>query len=416
MKQSPKRKIFNDPVYGFVSVPNELAFQLINHPWFQRLRRIRQLGLTNLVYPGALHTRFHHAMGAMHLMGEAIEVLRSKGVHISREEAEGVTVAILLHDIGHGPFSHSLESSIVHNITHEDVSSIFMDRLNQEFKGRLDLAIRIFNNKYEKKFLHQLVSSQLDMDRLDYLLRDSFFTGVSEGIVSSDRIVKMLAVVDDQLVVEDKGIYSIEKFIVARRLMYWQVYLHKTVLCAEHLLVNILRRAKELSEEGADLFAPPALKMFLQNRFTKSHFLKKKEVLEAFAKLDDYDIMTSIKVWCDHEDMVLSWLCKCMVNRKLYAVELQNKPFAGSYVEKLQNKAKKHLKLSKHDLDYFVFTGAVQNSAYSSDNVNNNIRINILFKDGTVRDIAEAADLLNISVLAHPVKKYFLCYPKELRS
>lgn len=416
MKHSPKRKIFNDPVYGFVSVPNELAFQLINHPWFQRLRRIRQLGLTNLVYPGALHTRFHHAMGAMHLMGEAIEVLRSKGVHISREEGEGVTVAILLHDIGHGPFSHSLESSIVHNITHEDVSSIFMDRLNQEFKGRLDLAIKIFNNKYHKTFLHQLVSSQLDMDRLDYLLRDSFFTGVSEGIVSSDRIVKMLNVVDDQLVVEDKGIYSIEKFIVARRLMYWQVYLHKTVLCAEHLLVNILRRAKELSEEGEDLFAPPALKMFLQNRFSKSHFLKKKEVLEAFAKLDDYDIMTSMKVWCDHEDKVLSWLCNCMVNRRLYAVELQNKPFAGSYVEKLQNKAKKQLKLSKHDLDYFVFTGAVQNSAYSSENVNNNIRINILFKDGTVRDIAEAADLLNISVLAHPVKKYFLCYPKELRS
>lgn len=415
MKQSAKRKIFNDPVYGFVTVPSELAFQLINHPWFQRLRRIRQLGLTNLVYPGALHTRFHHAMGAMHLMGEAIEVLRSKGVHISREEAEGVTVAILLHDIGHGPFSHALETSIVHNITHEDLSAIFMDRLNEEFKGKLDLAIRIFRNQYKKKFLHQLVSSQLDMDRLDYLLRDSFFTGVSEGIVSSDRIVKMLGVVDDQLVVEDKGIYSIEKFIVARRLMYWQVYLHKTVLCAEHLLVNILRRAKELSEEGGDLFAPPSLKLFLQNRFSKSVFLKKKEVLDAFAKLDDYDIMTSLKVWCDHEDKVLSWLCNCMVNRKLYAVELQNKPFAGAYVEKLQNKAKKRLGLSKHDLGYFVFTGAVQNSAYSSDNVQNNIRINILFKDGTVRDIAEAADLLNISVLAHPVKKYFLCYPKEMR-
>jgi HD superfamily phosphohydrolase len=415
MQHSTKRKIFNDPVYGFVSVPNELAFQLINHPWFQRLRRIRQLGLTNLVYPGALHTRFHHAMGAMHLMGEAIEVLRSKGVHISREESEGVIVAILLHDIGHGPFSHALESSIVHNITHEDVSAIFMDRLNEEFKGRLSLAIRIFNNKYQKKFLHQLVSSQLDMDRLDYLLRDSFFTGVSEGIVSSDRIVKMLNVEDDQLVVEAKGIYSIEKFIVARRLMYWQVYLHKTVLCAEHLVVNILRRAKELSEKGEDLFATPSLKMFLQNRFSKQHFLKKKEVLEAFAKLDDYDIMTSMKVWCDHNDQVLSWLCKCMVNRKLYAVELQNKPFAAPYVEKLQNKAKKRLKFSKDDLEYFVFTGAVQNSAYSSDNVNN-IRINILFKDGSVRDIAEAADLLNISVLAQPVKKYFLCYPKELRS
>lgn len=414
MKHSTKRKIFNDPVYGFVTVPNDLAFRLINHPWFQRLRRIRQLGLTNLVYPGALHTRFHHAMGAMHLMGEALEVLRSKGIQISREEGEGVTVAILLHDIGHGPFSHALESSIVHNITHEDVSAIFMDRLNEEFQGRLDLAIQIFRNQYHKTFLHQLVSSQLDMDRLDYLARDSFFTGVSEGIVSSDRIVKMLNVDDDRLVVEDKGIYSIEKFIVARRLMYWQVYLHKTVLCAEHLVVNILRRAKELSENGVELFATPALKMFLENRFTKAHFLKKPEVLEAFAKLDDYDILTAMKVWCDHEDKILSWLCNCIVNRKLYAIELQNKPFAKDYVEKMRAKAKKRLKLGKMNLDYFVYTGAVQNSAYSRDNVNN-IRINILFKDGSVRDIAEAADLLNISVLAHPVKKYFLCYPKELR-
>lgn len=416
MKQTPKRKIFNDPVYGFVSVPSELAYQLINHPWFQRLRRIRQLGLTNLVYPGALHTRFHHAMGAMHLMVEAIEVLRSKGVEITHDEAEGVIVAILLHDIGHGPFSHALETSIVHNITHEGISEIFMDRLNEEYKGKLDLAIKIFRNKYKKTFLHQLVSSQLDMDRLDYLLRDSFFTGVSEGIVSSDRIVKMLNVVDDQLVVEDKGIYSIEKFIVARRLMYWQVYLHKTVLGAEHLLINILRRAKDLAEGGEDLFGTPWLKLFLENRFTKKDFIRKKEVLTAFASLDDYDIMVSVKVWCEHDDPVLSWLCKCMVNRKLYAVELQNKPFAGGYVEQLQKKTSKRLGISKKDLDYFVFTGAVQNRAYSSDLVHNNIRINILFKDGTVRDIAESADLLNISVLAQPVKKYFLCYPKEMRS
>lgn len=416
MKQTPKRKIFNDPVYGFVSVPSELAYQLINHPWFQRLRRIRQLGLTNLVYPGALHTRFHHAMGAMHLMVEAVEVLRSKGVDITHDEAEGVIVAILLHDIGHGPFSHALESSIVHNITHEGISEIFMDRLNLEFKGKLELAIKIFRNKYKKTFLHQLVSSQLDMDRLDYLLRDSFFTGVSEGIVSSDRIVKMLNVVDDQLVVEDKGIYSIEKFIVARRLMYWQVYLHKTVLGAEHLLINILRRAKDLAEEGENLFGTPWLKLFLENRFTKKDFIRKKEVLTAFASLDDYDIMVSVKVWCDHSDPVLSWLCKCMVNRKLYAVELQNKPFAGGYVEQLQKKTSKRLGIAKKDLDYFVFTGAVQNRAYSSDNIHDNIRINILFKDGTVRDIAEAADLLNISVLAQPVKKYFLCYPKEMRA
>lgn len=416
MKPSPKRKIFNDPVYGFVTVPSDLAYQLINHPWFQRLRRIRQLGLTNLVYPGALHTRFHHAMGAMHLMVEAIEVLRSKGVDITHDEAEGVIVAILLHDIGHGPFSHALETSIVHNITHEGISEIFMDRLNEDFNGKLDLAIRIFRDKYKKSFLHQLVSSQLDMDRLDYLLRDSFFTGVSEGIVSSDRIVKMLNVVNDQLVVEDKGIYSIENFIVARRLMYWQVYLHKTVLGAEHLLINILRRAKELAEDGEDLFGTPWLKLFLENRFTKKDFIRKKEVLDAFASLDDYDVMVAVKVWCSHEDKVLSWLCNCMVNRQLYAVELQNKPFAGSYVEQLQKKTSKRLGISKKDLDYFVFTGAVQNRAYSSDNVHNNIRINILFKDGTVRDIAEAADLLNISVLAQPVKKYFLCYPKEMRS
>ena len=416
MKQVPKRKIFNDPVYWFVSVPSDLVFELINHPWFQRLRRIRQLGLTNLVYPGALHTRFHHAMGAMHLMGEAIEVLRSKGVNITREEADGVNVAILLHDIGHGPFSHALETSIVHNITHEVISEIFMDRLNAEHKGKLDLAIKIFGNKYKKTFLHQLVSSQLDMDRLDYLLRDSFFTGVSEGIVSSDRIVKMLNVVDDQLVVEDKGIYSIEKFIVARRLMYWQVYLHKTVLGGEHLLINILRRAKELAERGSDLFATPALKLFLENRFTKKDFFNRKEVLNAFASLDDYDIMASVKVWCDHEDKVLSWLCNAMVKRQLYAVELQNKPFVGSYVEQMQKRTAKKLGIAKNELDYFVFTGAVLNRAYSSDNIHDNIRINILFKDGTVRDIAEAADLLNISVLAHPVKKYFLCYPKEMRS
>lgn len=407
-----KRKIFNDPVYGFVTVPSDLVFDLIEHPYFQRLRRIRQLGLTNLVYPGALHTRFHHAMGAMHLMDEAIDVIRSKGHEITEEEAEAATIAILLHDIGHGPFSHALETSIVHNITHEDLSGLFMDRLNEQFGGRLSLAIRVFRNKYKKRFLHQLVSSQLDLDRLDYLRRDSFFTGVSEGIISSDRIVKMFNVVDDELVVEEKSIYSIEKFIIARRLMYWQVYLHKTVLSAEHLLVNILRRAKELAEKGEELFATPSLRMFLYNRFNKSAFLNKPEVLDAFAQLDDYDIMTSIKVWTGSSDPILSFLCKSMVNRKLYAVELQQKPFKGSYVDDLQKKAVKRFGLKKESVPYYVLTGAVQNKAYSSDN----IRINILFKDGSVRDIAEAADLFNISVLAHPVKKYFLLYPKELRS
>lgn len=411
MKPIIKHKIFNDPVYGFVTVPSELIFNLIDHPYFQRLRRIRQLGLTNLVYPGAIHTRFHHAMGAMHLMVEAIEVIRSKGHEITNEEAQGATIAILLHDIGHGPFSHALEMSLVHNITHEDLSAVFMDRLNKEFDGQLELALKIFRGKYKKKFLHQLVSSQLDLDRLDYLRRDSFFTGVVEGNISSDRIVKMFNVVNDQLVVEDKGIYSIEKFIVARRLMYWQVYLHKTVLSAEHLLVNILKRAKELAENKVELFCTPALRMFLYNRFTKTAFLNKPEVLDAFAKLDDYDIMTSIKVWADHSDKILAYLCKRLVNRELFAVELQQKPFTGSYVEQLQKKAVKKYGLKKEEIPYYVFTGAVQNKAYSSDN----IRINILFKNGSVIDIAEAADLFNISVLAQPVKKYFLCYPKELR-
>ena len=320
VKPPNKRKIFNDPVYGFVTVPSDLVFKLIEHPFFQRLRRIRQLGLTNLVYPGALHTRFHHAMGAMHLMQETIEVIRLKGHEVSDAEKEGATIAILLHDIGHGPFSHALETSIVHNITHEDLSAVFMDRLNVEFNGQLEIAIKIFRGKYKKRFLHQLVSSQLDLDRLDYLCRDSFFTGVSEGIVSSDRIVKMFTVVDDQLVVEDKGIYSIENFLVARRLMYWQVYLHKTVLSAEHLLVNILKRAKELAEEKVALFCTPSLHFFLYNKLSKRAFLNKPEVLESFAKLDDNDIITSIKVWTDHSDKTLAFLCKNLVNRKLYAV------------------------------------------------------------------------------------------------
>ncbi|MES1224106.1 MAG: HD domain-containing protein, partial [Bacteroidota bacterium] len=306
MNSVNKRKIFNDPIYGFITIPNELIFDLIEHPYFQRLRRIKQLGLTALVYPGALHTRFHHAMGAMYLMTQAIDVLRAKGVEITAEEAEGVTAAVLLHDIGHGPFSHALESSLVNDVSHEQLSEIFMDKLNAELKGKLSLAIRIFRNEYSKKFLHQLVSSQLDMDRLDYLKRDSFFTGVSEGIISSDRIIAMLAVANDSLAIEAKGIYSIEKFIIARRLMYWQVYLHKTVLSAEHLLVNILSRAKELSANGEELFATPALQVFLKNNFSKTDFTANETVLSAFAELDDNDIFTSIKVWKDADDPILA--------------------------------------------------------------------------------------------------------------
>ncbi|MDF2436826.1 MAG: superfamily phosphohydrolase [Bacteroidota bacterium] len=407
-KFSNKLKIFNDPIYGFVSIPFEIIYDLIDHPYFQRLRRIKQLGLTNLVYPGALHTRFHHAMGAMHLMGQAIEVLRSKNHTITEEEAKGVTIAILLHDIGHGPFSHALEHSIVSNINHEDISELLMSRLNEEFNGELSLAIRIFQNKYKKKFLHQLVSSQLDMDRLDYLKRDSFFTGVSEGVISSDRIIKMLNVVNDELAIEAKGIYSIEKFIIARRLMYWQVYLHKTVLSAENLLVNILTRAKDLAENNVELFCTPQLKTFLYNKYTKADFISDRSLLETFAKLDDYDIMASIKVWADHSDLVLSMLCRQMVNRELFKVELQKMPFKDDRIQPLKKEIKKRYKLSDKETEYFVLTGTVANDAYRADK----IRINILSKDGTITDITEASDQLNVDVLAKTVKKYYLCYPK----
>ena len=403
-----KLKIFNDPIYGFVSIPYEIIYDLIDHSYFQRLRRIKQLGLTNLVYPGALHTRFHHAMGAMHLMSEAIEVLRAKGNEITDEEAKGVTIAILLHDIGHGPFSHALEHSIVNHITHEDISELFMNRLNAEFKGELSLAIQIFNNKYKKKFLHQLVSSQLDMDRLDYLKRDSFFTGVSEGVVSSDRIIKMLNVKNDELAVEAKGIYSIEKFIIARRLMYWQVYLHKTVISAESLLVNILKRAKELAEKQEELFCTPALKVFLYNKFSKNDFKTKPELLDSFAQLDDYDIMASVKVWASHQDRVLALLCNKLLNRDLFKIELQNQPFKDVEINSAKEKIKKQHKLKDKEVDYFVFTGNIQNDAYSE----NKIRINILSKDGKIMDITDASDQLNIKVLAKTIKKYYLCYPK----
>ena len=403
-----KRKIFNDPIYGFVSLPYEIIFDLIEHPFFQRLRRIKQLGLTNLVYPGALHTRFHHAMGAMHLMGQAIEEIRSKGHEITEDEAKAVTIAILLHDIGHGPFSHALEHSIVNNVTHEDLSQLFMGRLNEQFNGELTLAIKIFQNKYRKKFLHQLVSSQLDMDRLDYLKRDSFFTGVSEGVISSDRIIKMLNVANDQLAVEAKGIYSIEKFLIARRLMYWQVYLHKTVLSAENLLVNILKRAKELAQKKVDLFCTPALKIFLYKQYSKKDFKADQKLLDAFAILDDYDIMTAIKVWTSHKDPVLSMLCTQLVNRKLLKVEMQNQPFKEAKINQIKNDIKKRYKVSDKDVNYFVFSGIVANDTYRGDEIG----INIVSKDGTTADITKASDQLNIDLLAKTVKKFYLCYPK----
>lgn len=405
-----KRKIINDPIYGFVTLPNDIIYDLIDHPFFQRLRRIKQLGLTNLVYPGALHTRFHHAIGAMHLMQEAILTLRQKDVLITEEEEQAALIAILLHDIGHGPFSHALEHSIVKGVNHETISSLVMNSLNKEFKGKLSLAIKVFNNQYKKHFLHQLVSSQLDVDRLDYLKRDSFFTGVSEGVISSDRIIKMLNVVNNNLVVEYKAIYSIEKFLIARRLMYWQVYLHKTVLSAETLLVNILKRAKELSAAGQNLFATPALQLFLKNNFTREDFEKDKSLLGKFTKLDDADIAACLKVWCESEDVILSKLCCNLMERRLYRIELQNEPIAPSYKNKLIEKACKKYGVSRKEAGYFVVSDSVNNSAYNSDSFN----INILMGNGKLVDVASASDQLNIQSLSKTVTKYFICYPKDL--
>jgi HD superfamily phosphohydrolase len=405
-----KRKIINDPIYGFITLPDDIIYDLINHPFFQRLRNIKQLGLTNLVYPGALHTRFHHAIGAMHLMQEAIHTLKLKEVPITKEEEQGALIAILLHDIGHGPFSHALEHSIVKEINHEDVSGLIMNSLNKEFKGKLSLAIKIFSNQYKKHFLHELVSSQLDMDRLDYLKRDSFFTGVSEGVISSDRIIKMLNVVDNSLVVEHKAIYSIEKFLIARRLMYWQVYLHKTVLGAETLLVNILKRAKELSAKGKVLFATPTFQLFLKNDFKRIDFEKDRTLLEKFSQLDDSDVMASIKVWCDEDDKILSTLCKKLMNRQLYKVELQNTPFPVSKKNNLLDKASEYYGVSRKEAAYFVAADSVNNSAYNAESFN----INILMGNGALMDVAEASDQLNIQSLSKTVTKYYLCYSKEL--
>ena len=406
-----KRKIINDPIYGFVTIPNELIYDLLNHPYFQRLRRIKQLGLTNLVYPGALHTRFHHAIGAMHLMQEAVLTLRQKDIAITEEEEQAVLIAILLHDIGHGPFSHALEHSIVKGVNHETLSSLFMDKLNEEFKGKLSLAIKIFNDKYKKDFLHQLVSSQLDMDRLGYLKRDSFFTGVSEGVISSDRIIKMLNVVKNELVVENKAIYSIEKFLIARRLMYWQVYLHKTVLSAETLLVNILKRAKELSAKGKELFGTPALLLFLKNNFTEKDFKKDAVLLDKFSKLDDNDITASIKVWVDNDDKILSKLCANLLDRKLYKIEIQNNAIDIAFKNKLIKKVCDQYKITLQEAGYFVFTDTVNNSAYNATN----FKINILMSNGKLVDVAEASDQLNLQSLSKTVTKHFICYPKDIK-
>ena len=402
-----KRKLLNDPVYGFITIPNELIFDLIEHPWFQRLRRITQLGLTNLVYGGAQHTRFQHALGAMHLMTKAIEVIRSKGHTISHDEALGALIAILMHDIGHGPYSHTLENSLVTEVSHEQISMLIMEQINEELDGQLDTAISIFKNEYPKKYLNQLVSSQLDMDRLDYLRRDSFFSGVSEGVIGVERIIKMLNVVDDELLIEAKGIYSIEKFIVARRLMYWQVYLHKTVIAAEQMLVNILRRARELAEDGQDLFGSDPLRHFLYHTWTFEDFRKNPEMIATFAQLDDYDIFGSIKVWAHHHDRVLSRLCQNLVERRLLKIKMQNSPFSQEEIEQAQSQTLKNSNLEADEVPYFVFSNSIYNRAYQTEMTG----INLLFKDGSIQDIAQAADLLNISALSKPVTKFFLCYP-----
>lgn len=397
-------------MYGFINIPSELIFDLISHPYFQRLRYIKQLGMTHLVYPGALHTRFHHALGAMHLMGLAIEVLRGKGQEITAEEEEAATIAILLHDIGHGPFSHALEHSLVKGIQHEDISMLIMQQLNAEFDGKLSTAIEVFRGRYPRKFLHQLISSQLDLDRMDYLNRDSFFTGVSEGVISFDRIIKMFNVAEDHLVIEEKGIYSIEKFLIARRLMYWQVYLHKTVIAGEQLLVKILKRAKVLARGGAALFGTPALQHFLQNDISKDEFLVHRVHLRQFAELDDQDIFSAVKVWRQHPDRVLSMLCNMLVDRHLYQTEMSNERPEADRVERITENAGISLSLNREELSYFVFTDSITNRAYHTGAGNSTI--NLLLKNKKTVDIAKASDLSNLESLDKTVTKYILCYPR----
>jgi HD superfamily phosphohydrolase len=403
-----KKKIINDPVYGFINIPSALVFDLIAHPYFQRLRYIKQLGMTHLVYPGALHTRFHHALGAMHLMSLALKVLCDKGQEITKAEEEAATIAILLHDIGHGPFSHALEHTLVNGIKHEDISMAMMEALNKAFDGKLSLAISIFTGEHPKRFLTQLVSSQLDLDRMDYLTRDSFFTGVTEGVIGFDRIIKMYNVFDGDLVVEEKGIYSIENFLTSRRLMYWQVYLHKTVIAGEQLLVKILERARELAFAGQKLFATPALQHFLQHKVSEQDFFSNPVHLEQFSKLDDQDIFTSVKVWADHGDPVLSKLCGMLTLRNLYRIEITPTPPDEARINLLKENTAAVLNISMAESKYFVFTAVIMNRAYNAGSSN----INVLLKNNTIIDIAKASDLSNLESLDKTVKKYILCYPR----
>ena len=399
-------KIINDPVFGFINIPKGLIMEVVTHPTMQRLQRIKQLGLSSMVYPGAQHTRFQHSLGAFFLMTEAIQSLRGKGVEITDHEAESVKLAILMHDIGHGPFSHVLENTIAPGVHHEEISLMLMERINVELGGRLDLAIRIYKDEYEKRFLHQLVSSQLDMDRLDYLRRDSFYTGVTEGNIGSARIIKMLGVKDDHLVVESKGIYSIENFLTARRLMYWQVYLHKTSVVCEKMLINTLTRAKELARKGVELYATPALRYFIDKDVTREPFFSDPQCLDIFTQLDDNDIWCSLKAWSTHPDKVLSTLSRGLVDRRLFKVEISTQPFSPAYKSDVAERICRTLGISKKEVPYLICSTTHEKHMYTAFDDH----IEILYNDGTTRDIAEASDMFNLSLLQKKVKKYYFCY------
>ena len=404
-----KRKIINDPVFGFINISNEFIHQIIGHPYFQRLSRIKQLGLASFIYPGAQHTRLSHSLGAMYLMNEALSQLQLKGHTITPEENIGALSCILMHDLGHGPFSHVLENTLVSDVHHEEVSLLLMKKMNEEMGGGLDIAIDIFKDTYSKKFLHQLVSGQLDVDRLDYLRRDSFFTGVTEGNIGSARIIKMLNVKDDRLVVEAKGIYSIENFLMARRLMYWQVYLHKTALAAEKMLVNTLKRAKELAENGVELFASPDLHYFLYNKVDKHTFRNDKHAIEHFVGLDDNDIWSALKVWSKHSDKVLSLLCKGLMNRNLFKIEIEQESFSPEYIEEKIKKFAAQYNLSFNDASYFISSDEISTNMYTEADDS----IDILYKDGACKDIADASDMLNIQLLSKKIKKYYFCFLRD---
>ncbi len=403
------QKILNDPVYGFITIPSELIFEIIDHPYFQRLRRIKQLGLTDFVYPGALHTRFHHALGAMHLMHVTLDHLRTKGIEISDEEFEATLIAILLHDIGHGPFSHALEYSLLRSIPHEKLSILIIEMLNRELGGRLDLTLKIFKNQYERKFFHQLVSSQLDIDRLDYLQRDCFFTGVSEGTIGADRIIKMMDVKNDRIVIEEKGIYSIENFLSARRLMYWQVYLHKTTVCAEKMLINLIQRAKDLKAEDKIFGITDEFDYLLGHKITEADFQTNPELLRIFLELDDLDIWGAIKLWKNSPDYVLANISRMFLTRNLFKIQLSNILFEKEEIGILEEKTIKKLKVPKEHLPYFFSAGTLSNYGYLAKD-----RISILTKKGKVVDVADAADLPNIQIMSKIVEKHYVCKAKTL--